>query len=1177
MRSLLAFVKRLFKPTAAQSIRSLLVRSWLGRTSGSLLSRWLRFRRLPIERVERDDARLWARCDSMLLLESRVAPGSVSALAAMPAAMPLVASLGQDRPAFVRASTLERIAAGTTEDRPLLRVATREPRFIRKDDVVEAAPARAASVQQAELAANARFQLSEDPFANPLQDVLGEGREERGSGGLVDGGLEDRASSSAGGGDSYFGTTEQITEAAGGSSGAPLPGDEELALTVQLANAGAFDRFVSLATATSVSGDQVLVIDDLQAFLQGFQQITAPLSPQQGPGTQPPAKLLFPWETPSAADWRFQVRDDDTSRFDVSIGGFEVWISASGTTLAVPQTQGMDTIQKVLALTGQQTATTVITPIVEATFVGAAADAAVTAHGTSEQGAEWLEYHDVFKGIDIIYHSTAQGDLEWSAVVAAGVDPGALVQQFSGASKLEVDAYGNLLIQSSYGTLGYAAPVAFQHIDGKRVEVSSKYVIGAGKTVSFELGAYDASEALIIDPTYYFNGPLPAAGTDEFALPAGVAHAIDIQASPDGSALWVAAQQGNLLLRMDPISGAITGQYAVSGDPTDVWVAGDGKVWFTMFDAGKVGFVDPSTGQVTEYANFAGKGPNAITVTPDGTAWVTLTYAHKLAKITSSGQITELTLSGNQHPIDITHTPDGKLWFTLFTSNKIGRYDPASAVTSFFTVPTGSAQPAGIAVAYDQVTGDPSRIYFTEYNSGKIGWFNLATPNSISEISVGSGTQPYAINLGPDGNIWFAQAGTNKVGRIVNGTILNYTLPAGTSPRGIDGGFTAADPSAGPWVAVTGYNSNEIVILRFDALFAVDDAYEVLQNGTTVPLDVLANDAQLTDQELTIVLVTSGSGTIEVAPDGKSLNYTPGTGFTGSDVFTYTIQDQHGHQDTSTVTVNVQYPGSIAGYVRIDTDGNGQVDANDQGVADRTVDLYRNNQLVATSTTQSDGSYSFIDLFPGTYTVQQQTPTGWTPTTTQTTAIVTSNLTTTTDLGTFQNLIVKGSKYNDIDQDGVWDPGENGLPGWTIQLYTTTGGQLSASPLQTITTDAHGDYSFDDLGPLPAGTSYVVVEVLPTGWIQTYPNASVLDTILLPDGTRGYVIDAASGVLLTAQNGSMQYVTGTGAVTLNGLNYNLTGIDSYNDGAGHAGSINAYLSQFNVTYSSSDGQITSDT
>jgi hypothetical protein len=77
---------------------------------------------------------------------------------------------------------------------------------------------------------------------------------------------------------------------------------------------------------------------------------------------------------------------------------------------------------------------------------------------------------------------------------------------------------------------------------------------------------------------------------------------------------------------------------------------------------------------------------------------------------------------------------------------------------------------------------------------------------------------------------------------------------------------------------------------------------------------------------------------------------------------------------------------------------------------------------------------------------------------------------------------IHGSKWNDIDGDGVWDAGELGLEGWTIYLDQNNNGELDDGELSTLT-DANGNYSFLNLAP----DTYTVAEVLIPGWKQTYP------------------------------------------------------------------------------------------
>ncbi len=80
-----------------------------------------------------------------------------------------------------------------------------------------------------------------------------------------------------------------------------------------------------------------------------------------------------------------------------------------------------------------------------------------------------------------------------------------------------------------------------------------------------------------------------------------------------------------------------------------------------------------------------------------------------------------------------------------------------------------------------------------------------------------------------------------------------------------------------------------------------------------------------------------------------------------------------------------------------------------------------------------------------------------------------------------------GTKFNDINGNGIKDGGETGLPNWTINLT----GAMTA----TVTTDNNGNFCFNNLA---AGT-YTVSEVLQSGWTQTAPTPNTY-TVTLTSG-----------------------------------------------------------------------------
>jgi uncharacterized protein (DUF2141 family) len=191
---------------------------------------------------------------------------------------------------------------------------------------------------------------------------------------------------------------------------------------------------------------------------------------------------------------------------------------------------------------------------------------------------------------------------------------------------------------------------------------------------------------------------------------------------------------------------------------------------------------------------------------------------------------------------------------------------------------------------------------------------------------------------------------------------------------------------------------------------------------------------------------------------------------------------------------NRPQPGEICVVKFEDLDGDGVRDTNEPLLAGWQFTVTdASNTPVGTITTGQTQPTCLKSVAPGTCTVTETVQSGWTVTTpnpqTVTVAPATSSV---VEFGnkrvTYQ---ICGIKWNDLDGDGVKDPNEPGLPGWTINMvFQTPGGPLD---VQT-TTDANGQYCFTGLAP---GT-YTISETLQPGWIQTFPPSPGTYTVTVP-------------------------------------------------------------------------------
>ncbi|MEZ5343682.1 MAG: SdrD B-like domain-containing protein, partial [Acidimicrobiales bacterium] len=222
---------------------------------------------------------------------------------------------------------------------------------------------------------------------------------------------------------------------------------------------------------------------------------------------------------------------------------------------------------------------------------------------------------------------------------------------------------------------------------------------------------------------------------------------------------------------------------------------------------------------------------------------------------------------------------------------------------------------------------------------------------------------------------------------------------------------------------------------------------------------------------------------------------------------------------------------SIAGTV-VDDAGN--------GIANTTITLTGTDDLGAavslTTTTDGNGDYSFTDLRPGTYTVDESQPTGYgdggedagslggTVTDDQIADIALPAFTDSIDNDFDETRgSIAGTVFHDLNDDGLQDGGEPGISGVTVTLTGTD--DLGNAVSLTTTTDVDGNYGFDDL---ISGT-YIVNETQPV------PYNDGIDTAGTSAGDDAAVNDEISAIVLAPGVNATGYDFGEVGTVLTGM------------------------------------------
>ena len=238
--------------------------------------------------------------------------------------------------------------------------------------------------------------------------------------------------------------------------------------------------------------------------------------------------------------------------------------------------------------------------------------------------------------------------------------------------------------------------------------------------------------------------------------------------------------------------------------------------------------------------------------------------------------------------------------------------------------------------------------------------------------------------------------------------------------------------------------------------------------------------------------------------------------------------------------------GQIGDFVWFDSNNNGVQDAGEQGVPGVTVSLLNaSNTVIATTVTDANGNYRFVNLADGAYSVKfSNLPAGFVfspkdlggndntdsdvdPTTgvTGTYTITAGNTNLTVDAGIYSTRAALGDYvWFDANSNGTQDATEKGIAGVTVTIYDAA----NIAVTSTIT-DQNGRYFFSNLNP---GTYTVGFGTTPTKMVFTTKDVvaagDAADSDVDPaTGKTGSYTLVAGQVNLTVDAGLRTYVPAT--------------------------------------------------
>ena len=315
------------------------------------------------------------------------------------------------------------------------------------------------------------------------------------------------------------------------------------------------------------------------------------------------------------------------------------------------------------------------------------------------------------------------------------------------------------------------------------------------------------------------------------------------------------------------------------------------------------------------------------------------------------------------------------------------------------------------------------------------------------------------------------------VGGFTPGTSVTYTLTLTNEGPSPATGVIAQDklPSGVTFVSAQGDGTYDAVSGKWDL------SSEVIEKGATRTL------------RITVTIDASAAGSVV------------------TNTATIEKQDQIGDKtpdNTSSVPLTAGY--TIGGKVYNDADASFSSSDSEAPYAGVTVALLKKDGTPVldkdgnpvTAVTDADGKYSFPGLALGEYTVSVVDPTSGPLAGTKPTEAYTGRYKTTADVtiaeatgavidvnfGFVKPASVGDKVWMDVNRDGLQDADEPAMPGVTVTLTRADGSAVtdaSGNPVAAVTTDANGQYKFENLLP----GDYKVTFTNPAGYEATVSDA----------------------------------------------------------------------------------------
>ena len=202
--------------------------------------------------------------------------------------------------------------------------------------------------------------------------------------------------------------------------------------------------------------------------------------------------------------------------------------------------------------------------------------------------------------------------------------------------------------------------------------------------------------------------------------------------------IWVALADKNILLKYNQEEKKFD-EFKVSSAPqsgtTALLLDRFGNIWFTEAQAGKIGVINPDTGEFKEFGpQDSLKEPTALFFDDNGNLWISEHTGLAITKFDTVLETFERILLPDKDALPFGMTSDryGNIWVGQHTANKLGVYDPYNDNLIEIPIPTEQSFTQFIT------SDDSGNIWFVEQRGQKLGMVSITEiPRQVTSIQSG--------------------------------------------------------------------------------------------------------------------------------------------------------------------------------------------------------------------------------------------------------------------------------------------------------------------------------------------------------------------------------------------------------------------------------------------------------